>query len=103
MEKQSMQTRREKMFSIIESWQENELSTKQFCLEQNISQPVFYYWMKKYKEQHTPKLEGFIPVCAQNEVSTSTRSIEILYPNGVRLLLPRETDFSVVRSLIGLM
>lgn len=103
MEQSSPQSRQEKMFSIIESWQESGLSKKQFCAEQSISQPVFYYWMKKYREQHFQAPEGFIPVCVQNEVPRSNGIVEILYPNGVRLLLPGETDLGVVRSLIGLM
>ena len=103
MENQQRRTRREEMFALIEIWKESGLSKTEFCTEQNISQPVFYYWMRRYKERKTPSMDGFIPVCVQNEVSGSTSSIEILYPNGVRLLLPSECDLSMVRSLIGLM
>jgi transposase-like protein len=101
MENQENQTREEQMFSLIEKCNESGLSNKQFCEEYDLPQHLFYYWQNKHRSKNSEGEAGFVPVNlnGRNKVSGS---IEIHYPNGVRLQLPEGTGMSMVKSLIGL-
>jgi hypothetical protein len=91
------------MFALIESCKESGMGKKAFCDQQGLSQAVYYYWQKKYKEATTSVSGGFIPVKCQGIAPTPATGIEIYYPNGVRIHIGDHTELTLVRLLVGLL
>mgnify|MGYP003412472688 FL=1 len=82
-----MAEKRAQMQSMISDWQESGKSKKQYCLENGIHQAKFYYWLSRIKEE-TGSSGSFIPIRQSSGKST----IEIIYPNGVRLKVEKELN-----------
>ena len=93
--------RESEMFALVKTCLKGEVSRKDFCIAHNISQANYYYWQKKYQESLV-KSDNFIPVKIQQPF-TSSKEIEICYPNGVRVKLPQGSDLAMIRSFIGLL
>jgi len=89
------------MFSFIRAWEKSGLSKKRFCKEHQVTEHLFYYWYRKYRQNNESTTEGFVPVRLNNNESI-TGSFEVSYPNGVRVSLPTGTNFSDIKSLIEL-
>jgi hypothetical protein len=98
MEKQSRTDRQTWMFEKIEQWKESGITQKQFCQEQEIALSNFFYWQKKYRKQ-LQSAPGFIPIAVHGHTKDSA-SIEIIYPNGVRIQLPSTMHPSAVGEFI---
>jgi len=103
MEKEPKQERQKEMFALIESCKDSGMSKKAFCDQQGLSQAVYYYWQKKYKEVATTLPGGFVPVKCQGMAPTPATGIEIYYPNGVRIHIGDQTELTLVRLLVGLL
>jgi len=89
------------MFLVIEDWQSSKATKKAFCDQKGISLPVFYYWHKRYKEDQNTG--GFVPINVNGAHQNSpSSSIEIEYPNGVIVRLPRQTLPATVRQYLQL-
>ncbi len=100
MENVQRRCTREEMFPVVEAWQHSGLSKKDFCEEQGIIKSVFFYWCRRYREEH--ELGGFVPLTTGSPFSfNQNHSIEIQYPNGVVLKLPANTPASLVRPYAG--
>ena len=93
-----------KMLQLIEEWKQSVESQISFCKSKNLYLHFFHYWLKRYKDQHQPVLTGkaFIPVTIPISEKTSGNGIEIHYPNGVRIVLPKNSDLSMVRAFINM-
>jgi hypothetical protein len=92
----------EDMFTLIKTCRESGRSNKEFCKQQNISEAVFYYWQKKYRETLPITRDGFVPLKIEQALNC-TNEIEICYPNGVHVKLQQGFDMSVIRSFICLL
>lgn len=88
----------EKMFALVDAYHQSGQSQKDFCHQEGIKTSTFSYWIKKKRLQDRPS-EGFIKI--DTTASSSTNSLEILYPNGVRLKT-NQADISVISALIRL-
>jgi transposase-like protein len=100
MEKTHIRRTREEMFPIVESWQQSGLSKKAFCEAQGIIKSVFFYWCKKYREEHRPG--GFVALTTGGvHALAQGQSMEIQYPNGVVLRLPTSTPAGLVLQYVG--
>lgn len=73
----------QQMFHEIEEYKQSGLSLRAYCIANNINEPRFHYWVRKYKRQMNPD-SGFIKI-ENKSVSKKQGFIEIIYPNGVRL------------------
>jgi hypothetical protein len=93
---------RNKMLQLIEEWKQSGESQISFCKSKNVYLHIFHYWLKRYKDQFRPVTTGkaFIPVTIPMNEKTSSNGIEIYYPNGVRIVLPKNSDLSMVRTFI---
>jgi len=92
-----MQRNKEEMFALIEQWEESSESRKAFCRKHNLAPSTFSYWYSKYRKPGPSKEPGFVEV--QPHLS---RSLELIYPNGVRIRLPQDTSLAELRTLISL-
>lgn len=99
-------------------FRESGLTVRDFCLNECINEAKFYYWQKKLKSCQSliSATSGFVPLVipsgyplkpvAQHHpphpVASGESSYEIVYPNGVKLNLPANTDLRLLKSLIFL-
>lgn len=94
-----MQRNREEMFALIEQWKESSEPRKAFCQRHHIAPSTFSYWCTKYAKVNgtSQQAGGFV------EVQPSLRdSLEVIYPNGVKIKLPQDVSLSDLRTLIQL-
>lgn len=90
------------MFPLIRKWELSGLSQKEFCAERGIKSHLFYYWLKRYREQDQPDRStkaGFVSV----EVEPSTEPVvlaEIVYGDGTRLVLKERVNARFLRALL---
>lgn len=92
---------KEKMLAIVEESLSSKLTRKAFCHQKGIPEPMFYYWLKKYREGQTTG--GFVPIrinTGQHPVQEQV--IEIAWPNGVVLRLPAGTSAVIIKEYLQL-
>jgi hypothetical protein len=91
------------MFPLIRAWESSGLSQKEFCAERGIKVHLFYYWLKRYREQDGSDRSmkaGFVTV----EVEPSPEPVvlaEILYGDGTRLVLRERVGAGFLRALLA--
>ena len=90
------------MFDMIEQWQQSGLTKKAYCDQQSIKHHTFYYWYKRYRQQHADidiKSSSFVKL--QIEKSPATPSVEIHFPGGIRLLFHGPVSPNYLKTLIS--
>ena len=91
-----MEEKRARMFSLVEDWRQSGMTQKDFCASHGIKVPTLGYWVARSREKAESE-SGFIMV---ERGSVRSKEIEIIYPNGVRLVL--DGDLGVISQLIRL-
>ena len=96
-------TTQQLMFSLIEIWKGSGKTQQEFCKEKEIAYSKFYYWLKKYNAKgSTPDTaSGFIPVTVKNGTGVRGRGLELVYPDGRRLIFHHDVDPSFLRALLS--
>ena len=92
---------REKMFSLILAWQNSGLSQRAYCEQHAVRYSLFHYWYKQYREQQRSSKDnaGFVPLNVQ--ASGGAASVELLLPNGSRLLFHQGMSPEYLKALIS--
>jgi len=104
------------MFQAIDAWKHSNQSQGKFCKEHKYSISTFQYWLKKYREAHPKSQLKKNPVVSSSsqrflplEVSEvgylsgcKIETLDIHYPNGVRLSCSADIKAEVLRTLINL-
>jgi len=88
----------EKMFALVVQWEASGMTQKAFCEQIQLKVGTFAYWVAK-KKRSEESVGGFALVDLRGE--PSGRAVEIIYPNGVRLLIGGE-DPGLIGQLIKL-
>ena len=95
---------RRDMFSLIRKYEESNISAREFYRQYNLPEHIFYYWRRKYKEAHSPKDQGFIPVGIGPPVFPPVNelrgSVQIQYPTGVLVTLDNSVSIARIKALI---
>ena len=92
----------EKMFSLVDQYRNSGLSMKVFAEQNNIKRPTFVYWVQKKKQSEKKGSTGdFLPISFPSD-KFRTAQIEILYPNGVKILLA-SPDKEQLRDYINIL
>lgn len=86
----------EQMRQLVQQWKESGLTQKVFCEKNGIKRTTFANWVKRSKEKTG---QGFVAI--NPPIKSISESIELFYPNGVRLKASA-TDISVLSELIRL-
>ena len=99
------------MFHLVEKWEQSGMSLRAFSKTMIIPYEKLRYWKKKIKSINqntrqelpdTPKdTSDFIPVEAPN-TAMFLSSLEICYPNQVKLSCPSDIGLDTLKSLIRL-
>ena len=95
----------------LESWRKSGLTQKQWCEQNNVRQPQFWYWKKKLQETHNEPetnkpASGFVPVALAPELNTpqtERASLSISLPNGMTVSGIDHSNLALIRQLIGLL
>jgi hypothetical protein len=95
---------RERMFSMIRSWQQSGLTQKAYCEQHKIRYYVFHYWYKCFRDLQSPtKHEGFIPIKIErsNTVNAVFAHAELVLADGRRLLFHQPVGSDYLKALIS--
>lgn len=90
------------MFSLIEIWKGSGKTQQEFCKEKDIAYSKFHYWLKKYNAHgSTPdSSSGFVAITV-NRTKALGSGLELVYPDGRRLIFHQDVDPSFVRALLA--
>ncbi len=94
------------MYDLIRKWESSGQAQLTFLARTGISKSAFGYWRKKYLEEigaSKPSTGRLIPIQVSSDKKSANhenQSLEIIYPNGVRLLCPSAMDLASVKELI---
>ena len=96
------QTQQE-MFSMIDLWKQSGLSQKAYCEQNNIRYYVFHYWYKRYRDQQGAVEDStFVPLNVKpSTFPVSNSAIEILLPDGKRILFHQPVSADYLKALIS--
>lgn len=108
MESASEQSLQQLMFSLIEVWKSCGKSQQEFCREKELDYNKFQYWLRKYKRSNSdaglPSRRGRFTQIEIKERPVSTfverGFLELVYPDGRRLIFHRPVEASFVRSML---
>lgn len=93
--------KRQKMFSMIETWQDSGESQQMFCKSQGMAYSAFHYWYKKYRAVHnTNEPPDFVAVQIKRPLSSSPVA-ELVLPDGRRLNFYQAVEASFLRTLLS--
>lgn len=95
----------------LQSWRESGLSQKQWCEQNNVRQPQFWYWKKKLEEasvtqERNQTVSSFVPVAltpASTIQEAKPTSLSISLPNGLSVSGIDHSNLTLARQLIGLL
>ena len=85
MEENQAGSREEKMFSLVELYQQGDQTRRFFCEAHDISLSTFGYWQRKYRERHEER-EGFMGLSVSGD-EVKVRQLRLEFPGGVTLTL----------------
>ena len=90
-------SKQEEMYNLVTEYRKSGLTAKVFSKERGISPSTFCYWIRKKKEED--ESGGFVEVITG--LNLSTRELEVIYPNGVRLQVS-SPDLALIARLVKL-
>jgi len=94
--------RASEMFSLIREWEQSDLKQKEFCTRHGIKLHVFWYWLRRYREegQEVPKeAQSFVSV-EMEPVAFDGVLAEVIYPDGTRLVFKERVDLEFLQGLL---
>jgi hypothetical protein len=89
--------KQEQMYHLVSEYHQSGQSAKSFCEAKQIKHSTFQYWVHKEKRS---KEAAFVPIKTENPY-TGQNTIELVYPNGVKLRL-EHFDLDQIGRLINL-
>jgi hypothetical protein len=90
----------QKMFSVIEEWNKSSLPIKEFCIQHQIANATFHYWLKKYRNKDQQKPDVFIPVRVK-PITPGPVFAELSFPDGRKFTFYQSLDSSFVKTLLS--
>jgi len=94
-------TTQQLMFSLIEIWKSSGKTQKAFCQEKDLAYHKFHYWFKKYNQERGQASDEPAFVSFSMRPTSSPGTLEIVYPDGRRLLFHERVDAGFLRALLA--
>lgn len=97
------QVKQQLMFSLIEVWKKGEQSQQDFCKEKDLDYNQFQYWLRRYKQVNglvSGEKSFFARIKVPRE-SANASALELIFPDGKRIVFHQPVDPSFVRSLLA--
>jgi hypothetical protein len=98
MQRKEKEAVKQQMFDNIDRWQQSGLTQKAFCREVNLPYHVFHYWYRRYRITES-KPAPFVKLRVSTPSISS--SMELLLPDGKRLLFYQAVSIDYLRALIS--
>jgi hypothetical protein len=91
------------MLRMIGAWKQSGLSQKAYCEQNNIRYYVFHYWYKRSRDlQDAVEDATFVPLNIKPPTfSVSNSAIEVLLPDGKRILFHQAVGAAYLKALIS--
>lgn len=91
------------MFAHIACWQQSGLSQKAYCRQHQIAYHLFPYWRKRYRLQSEGAAcsKGFLSLDISLPAVSATAVLELVRPDGSRLLFYVQPEALYLQSLLG--
>ena len=98
------QTTQQLMFSLIEVWKSGNKTQQEFCKEKVLDFNKFQYWLRKYKAVHSPSAVSDSKFTFKQirlkEQPVSLPGLELVFPDGRKLIFHQPVEASFLRSLL---
>ena len=96
------QVKQQLMFSLIEVWKKGEQTQQEFCKEKDLDYNQFQYWFRRYKQANgiSPQAKTSFSRIKMNQQPTAS-SMEIVFPDGRRIIFHQPVDAAFLRSLLA--
>jgi hypothetical protein len=92
-------TRDEYWRERIAAQERSGLSVQQFCKEQGLNNPSFYYWRKRLRRQ-TPVRFALIETGAAPQHTYAEPCLELVLPTGERLRISAGVNAAALRTVL---
>lgn len=94
-------TKQQLMFSLIEVWKKGYQTQQEFCREKELDYQQFQYWLRRYRQVNEPgsTQTQFTQIRVRTQ-SVSSGALELVFPDGRKLVFHQPVDVAFVRSLI---
>jgi transposase-like protein len=99
---------------------ESGLTIRDFCFNEGISESIYYYWLKKHRNE-ADKPKEFIPLLVGNHLPAQRKNqllqsnttsqemhlqdenqMEFVFPNGTRLMIRNQVDPAILQTIVHL-
>ena len=93
----------EEMFPFIQEWERSSLSQKEFYTHHGIKPHVFCYWLRRYREEGEPAPKaagGFVSVEMEEERPGEAALVEVIYPDGTRLVFKDRVSAAFLQGIL---
>lgn len=89
----------EKMFACIRSWQQSDVSQKEWCSQQEIPYHIFHYWYRKYKDRQgaTGDKGAFVQLAMASAPATGC---EVVFMDGTRIVFHQPVAVQYLKDLL---
>jgi hypothetical protein len=90
---------REQMFISIASWQQSDLSQKEWCRQQDIAYHIFHYWYKVYRKENPQpgNTSSFLRLSVKPEANAIC---EVVFTDGTKILFREPVTVHYLKSLL---
>ena len=102
MDKPDRQAHRQFMKDHVDSWQNTNLTQKEYCSQNNLNYHTFNIWVKKFNAGSRHRKRSFVALRIKNNGQEEKGNIFIRYPSGVQLTIPAAMSTQRVIELIRL-
>ena len=93
----------EEMFPLIQAWERSGLSQKEFYNHHGIKPHVFWYWLRRYREEGEPAPKaagGFVSVEMAEEEPGEAALVEVIYSDGTRLVFKERVSAAFLQGIL---
>lgn len=92
---------KKEMFDKISAWKQSGLTQQAFCNEHNIAYHVFHYYYRRFRIKENNESASFIKLRVGSDAVSALAHIELILPDGKRLLFHQGVSAEFLRSLIS--
>lgn len=91
------------MFALIQAWEGSGLSQKEFYTHHGIKPHVFWYWLRRYREEGEPAAKtagSFVSVEMAEEEPGQAALVEVIYSDGTRLVFKERVSATFLQDIL---
>jgi len=89
--------------AMIEHRRSSGLTIQAFCEAENINLATYYYWQQRLRFKEKEEVPMLVPINIEKSgprCESNRENLELTYPNGVRISIPRYSELNLIRELI---